>query len=555
MSDNLRPLVEHLAPRKFSVIQEKVEGNNWMLVRGPIQQANKKNGNGRIYPREVFENAFRDPDVARRLNGRGMTGVVEHPESGQTHLLEVSHVVTKAWMEGDEVLGEMLILDTVPGTHIQKLFRAGVPVGVSSRGRGTSTMRDGAEYVEAKDFKLDTWDFVSTPSVDIAYPRMAESLQGPYRTESSMDTKLAEIMRLHVRAHEINSGISGADLKTLDRFATELIESESKINTLLGQKPDLKAEADKALTTINSARATVSTARDRVYTETAAPFAAKVQAVINPTMQAAPALAESAALLAEMNTRLAVADKRIAEMSEQLAALNGAVPSGKFAAAKRLSVALLAAKKESEASLVSMQAEFANLKKEYASAFKLLEAFIARNDEAKLARRKREALADNPALERGRELLDRCTTIAALDETIGMLSKALAPKGKKESQTAAPAAKPAAPKAQLAKVACGGCQFVTEAEVGVEDIQCPQCGKQKLAALMKAPAAEPAAAPVKEPEAKPAFESKLPAKGGASAKDEKKGKPAKDAYLFESTGNAEVDFARSVLRFSHGRKK
>lgn len=478
MSGELKPLVEHLAPRKFEVIQEKAEGNNWMLVRGLIQRANQKNGNGRIYTRDVFETALRDPDVMKRLGNRGMTGVVEHPDSGQTHLMEVSHVVTKAWMEGDEVYGEMLVLDTVPGTHIQKLFRAGVPVGISSRGRGTSYMKDGTEYVEASGFKLDTWDFVSTPSVDGAYPRMAESLQGPYRTESSMDAKVAEMMRLHVRAHEIGNSISSADLRGLDKLATELVESESKINTLLSQKPELKAEAEKALKVVESSRAAVAAARDRLYTETAAPFAAKVQAVISPTVPTGTTASAGADLLAETFARLAIADKRIAEMSEKLKALEGAAPSGKFAAAKRLSVALLSAKKESDARLETMRGEVARISQEHASALKLLEALISRNDEAKLARRKREALEDNPALGRGRDFLDRCTTLAELDQTIEMLGKALSPKGKKESA-------PAKSKPATQKVACAGCSYVTEAEADAGEIVCPQCGKQKLAAISR----------------------------------------------------------------------
>jgi len=491
MSGDLKPLIEHLAPAKFTVLQEKVDNNNWMTVRGRFQMGGVKNGNGRVYTRGLWENQLNNPEQQKRMGNNGMTGVVEHPDSGQTHLLEVSHIVKKLWLEGDEVQGEALVLDTVPGIHLQKLFRAGVPVGISSRGRGTSVMRDGVEYVEEASFKLDTFDFVSTPSVEGAYPRLAESLSGPYKMESSMDAKQAEIRRLQVRAYEIKEALATTDTKQLDKFVLELIESESKIQTLLGQQPSLKKDGDEALAVIQASRTAASAARDRSYNETAAPFAARVQAAIAPpvttssantvtvngSFSGATTASAGSELLAETFARLSIADRRIAELERRLVESTDSVPKGKFEAAKKLAAALIDGTRKVEQKLAEKLKELHKVGTERASALSLLEAFVKRNDEAKLLRRIREALADNPSLRRVEPLLRKQKTIAELDEMIEIQVKAFNPaRSKRES-----AATDAKPKVSTHKVACAGCHYVTEAETTAQEISCPQCGQHKLA--------------------------------------------------------------------------
>ena len=528
---------ERMPPTQFKVLQEKVENNNWMLVEGLFQRADVKNGNGRIYPMALWEHVMQDPEVKRRLEMNGMTGVVEHPESGQTHLMEVSHVIKKLWMEGKDVKMQALVLDTVPGVHIQKLFRAGIPVGISSRGRGTSFTRDGCEYVEASDFKLDTGDFVSTPSVEGAYPRIAESLEGPYKTESSMDAKTAEVMRLSVRAHEIKDALTGADTKSLDKFVTELIEAESKVNTLLSQKPELKDDASKALTVIKEARSQATGERDKKYDETAAAFTQKVAAVVTPQTAVKEQALASNDLLSETFARLQIADSRIKELEKQVLEKKDSVPLGKFESAKKLAAALVAAGRASEKTLASTKTEMEKVKKAYASAFNLLETFISRNDEAKFMRRIREACSDNPQLQKVEAILRKCKTLAELDETIDIQAKAFG--------VVTDAAPEVAPKTQLHKIACSACKYVTEAEVDAGEVMCPHCGKQTLAPAAQAPAAPVTKTDEPAPH-KPAFESALP-KGPV----DKKKPPVKSsdpkAYLTERTGDAEVDFTRMVI--------
>ncbi len=100
----------------------------------------------------------------------------------------MSHVVTRIWMEGNKIYGEAEVLNTPQGKIIQELIRARVPIGVSSRGAGTSTQKDGVEVINEDDFVLETFDFVCSPSTPNAYIEgITENLHPAFREGASED--------------------------------------------------------------------------------------------------------------------------------------------------------------------------------------------------------------------------------------------------------------------------------------------------------------------------------------------------------------------------------
>ena len=95
-------------------------------------------------------------------------GECDHPDSSVVELKNVSHIIREAYMEGDIVYGKVELLDTPCGKILKSLVEAGVTLGISSRGVG-STSSDG-EYQEVQDdFQLICWDFVSEPSTPGAF--------------------------------------------------------------------------------------------------------------------------------------------------------------------------------------------------------------------------------------------------------------------------------------------------------------------------------------------------------------------------------------------------
>ena len=66
-------------------------------------------------------------------------------------------------MEGKKVMGKIEVLPTPSGQILKNLVEAGVPCGISSRGMGSVSERNGVTLVE-DDFQLICFDMVSDPS-------------------------------------------------------------------------------------------------------------------------------------------------------------------------------------------------------------------------------------------------------------------------------------------------------------------------------------------------------------------------------------------------------
>jgi len=167
-------LVDYLP---FSVTTEQIneslkENNGKLIVRGVLQRAEATNQNGRVYPKEILmreAKKYTDSFIKER---RAM-GELDHPESSVVNLQNVSHNVREMHWEGDNLLGTVEVLGTPSGNILKELFRAGIKLGISSRGMGSvETVREsgGKDKQEVQgDFELIAFDFVSNPSTHGAF--------------------------------------------------------------------------------------------------------------------------------------------------------------------------------------------------------------------------------------------------------------------------------------------------------------------------------------------------------------------------------------------------
>ena len=151
------------------------EGKNLVTLVGKLQEAEQKNGNGRVYPREILER-----EVQKYMEGpiknRTALGELDHPESSVVNLSNTSHVVTEVWWKGNDLMGKLQLLPTPSGNIAKALIVSGIPLGISSRGMGS--VKQLGETVEVQDdFELLCWDLVSVPSTPQAYMQLAESKQ------------------------------------------------------------------------------------------------------------------------------------------------------------------------------------------------------------------------------------------------------------------------------------------------------------------------------------------------------------------------------------------
>lgn len=167
-------------------ILEDVDGR--LRLSGIYQLSDTKNRNKRVYPRGLWEKVLEgSSDFRKRLDARLVLGEMGHPSDGKTRLSNVSHLITKVWMEEGykpecvvcqsgagphvHIMAEEEVLNTPEGKILQELYRAGVQLGVSSRGQGSVRGGTGEQLV-ADDFRLETFDHVLDPSTPGAYPKV-----------------------------------------------------------------------------------------------------------------------------------------------------------------------------------------------------------------------------------------------------------------------------------------------------------------------------------------------------------------------------------------------
>lgn len=149
------------------IIEAKEDGEKSYVIEGIFAQADKKNRNGRVYPKMIMESAV-GKYVTEQVNKKRAVGELNHPEGPTVNLDKVSHLITDLKMEGKDVIGKAQILDTPMGKIVKGLLSGGVRLGVSTRGMGSLENRNGVNYVK-EDFILSTVDIVQDPSAPDAF--------------------------------------------------------------------------------------------------------------------------------------------------------------------------------------------------------------------------------------------------------------------------------------------------------------------------------------------------------------------------------------------------
>ena len=162
-----------LCPDGNCVLDVLTEGERLRLQEGSVflvgvcQKAGTKNGNGRVYPKSVLEREIKNYQSS--IKERRALGELDHPDDSVINLKNASHLVTKMWWEGDNVMGKIEILDTPSGRILKDLLKSGVKLGISSRGMGSVRESMGNTLTVEDDFMLICFDMVSEPSTPGAY--------------------------------------------------------------------------------------------------------------------------------------------------------------------------------------------------------------------------------------------------------------------------------------------------------------------------------------------------------------------------------------------------
>ena len=137
-----------------------------MILSGIMQMCETLNGNGRVYTRPVLEREVKK--YQQLVEQNRALGELDHPDKVEVSLEKVSHKVNEIWMDGNKVMGKIQVLETPAGKTLRALVEGGCSIGISSRGTGSVTERNGKSIVQ-EDFELVCFDVVSEPSTPGAF--------------------------------------------------------------------------------------------------------------------------------------------------------------------------------------------------------------------------------------------------------------------------------------------------------------------------------------------------------------------------------------------------
>jgi hypothetical protein len=166
-------------------------GNKFYMT-GVMQRANARNGNGRIYRKNTLQREVEN--YHKLVKERRALGELDHPDDSVINLRNASHLVVDVWWDGDDVMGKVLVLDTPAGKVLQELAKAGVTLGISSRGLGSVKEERGDTIVE-DDFQLICFDFVSEPSTTGAFMMKEHKEPNIFTKADKINRLLNDILR------------------------------------------------------------------------------------------------------------------------------------------------------------------------------------------------------------------------------------------------------------------------------------------------------------------------------------------------------------------------
>jgi hypothetical protein len=150
----------------------KLRDDQPLVLTGVIQRANTLNANGRVYPFDVLKQEI--VNYQKLIKENRAYGELDHAEEPIVNMKNVSHMITKIWMEGDNVKAKVRVFDTPSGKIIREIVKGGGVPGISSRALGSLKKQGDVNYVQ-DDLQIICWDFVSEPSTPGAFMKLAES--------------------------------------------------------------------------------------------------------------------------------------------------------------------------------------------------------------------------------------------------------------------------------------------------------------------------------------------------------------------------------------------
>lgn len=220
----------------------EINGLKKYVISGSFTQVDKPGLNGRIYPREVMQNAI---SILRKKVEKGQAFMrVDHPGilSDGGNLGKTGAIITEISdvMPDGKAYYKAQIVDTAVGKDLKALLDAGAMIGVSKRGYGSSTPDqeypgcEGKHDVINKDYRLSAIDFVDEPSYEFTSDDMhLESKEKDcMKTREQLKAEFPEIFaEIEKEFNEVNAKLTTANT-TIETLTKSVSDKDVEIKTL-----------------------------------------------------------------------------------------------------------------------------------------------------------------------------------------------------------------------------------------------------------------------------------------------------------------------------------
>ena len=144
-------------------------GSKNYFIEGIFMQAETKNRNGRIYPKQVLQKEAKRY-TTEFIKKKRAFGELGHPDGPTVNLERVSHMIEELEEVDQNFMGRAKILDTPYGKIVKNLIDEGAQLGVSSRGMGyLKPGRNGISEVQGDFYLATAADIVADPSAPDAF--------------------------------------------------------------------------------------------------------------------------------------------------------------------------------------------------------------------------------------------------------------------------------------------------------------------------------------------------------------------------------------------------
>jgi len=150
------------------ITEEKANGEKSHYIKGVFMQAEQKNRNGRIYPKEVLNKEVYKY-ITNYVDQNRAFGELGHPDGPVVNLERVSHMIKELYEDGNNWVGKAKIMDTPYGKIVKNLIDEGAKLGVSSRGMGSLKNQRGTNIVQDDFYLATAADIVADPSAPEAF--------------------------------------------------------------------------------------------------------------------------------------------------------------------------------------------------------------------------------------------------------------------------------------------------------------------------------------------------------------------------------------------------